>query len=249
MKKRMLALFCLCVICAGLLCGCRCKPYKTNWYVQSFQKEAVFVTGGEFLLAQSGYPSVRDPFAGMKDGFVSISFSEDGKVVFEPGTGEVLAGRYTYAHKGTVETKVFVTLDNGETFTCTARSNGYGSSLTCTFRERDYLFEDTQSDPREYYEQCVEDVCKSIRYWCQENEGAIPLKICTITMVKDYYVLSSDALSGPVKLDETLAVRCFRMDGNNELHMMDAIELGECYFMAENFNDMTYITLYYVEFP
>lgn len=247
MKKRILALICLILLCISLLSGCRCKPFKTQWYVQSFQKNEAFVTGGEYLLNHTGYPSVRDPFAGMAEGFVSIAFAEDGTVVFEPGTGEVLTGTYTYEHKGIKETKVYVTLDSGETFTCTARSNSYGSSLTCSFREKDYLFEDIRVEPHAYYEQCLQDLIKSIRYWCTEGSGEIPVNPGNIETVGQYIVLTAETLDGPVVLDETVAVRCFYMDENNNLHAMDTIEMGDCHFAAEKFNDQIYVTIYYVE--
>lgn len=249
MNKRIPALLCLVMITALLLCGCRCEPHSTNWYVQSFQKVEVFVNGGEYLLAHNGYPSVRDPFAGMKDGFVAISFSENGSMLFAPGNGEVLTGKYTYEHQGLRETKVYVQLDNGETFTCTARSNPYGSTLTCSFRQMDYLFEDIRVDPKDYYDESQASLRDAIRLWVTDTDGDFPVKRCRIQLINGYYVLISEELNGHIRLDEKVAVRCFHMDVDDQLTAMDVIVEGECFFAGETINEIVYVTLYYVEFP
>lgn len=164
MKKRILALVCLSLLCAVLLSGCRCEPSEVTWLVQSFQKQEVFVNGVEHLSLHTGTPSVRDPFGGMETEFVSITFSGDGAVTFQPGTGELLTGTYSYQHNGIKETQIAVTLENGESFYGTARSNSYVSTLTFTFRDLDYLFQDYGGEPKEYYTQGLKDLCAAIRY-------------------------------------------------------------------------------------
>ena len=246
MKKRILALLCLSMLCSILLSGCRCKPEKITWYARSFQKTEVFVNGATFTVTHTGTPSARDPFGGMDSGFVGISFSEDGTVVFQPGTGEVLTGTYTYEDSRR-STDIAVTLSNGESFTCTARSNSYGSSLTLSFRGSDYLFEDIRTAPETYYQDNLKQLCDTIGYWTENSNGDIPVKPCNIFTRNGVYILESESLNQPVKLDETVAVRCFRLDENNQLHPMNAIVEGECFFSGETFNEVTYVTIYYVD--
>lgn len=246
MKRRILALLCLSVLCTVLLSGCRCKPEKLTWYATGFKKTESFANGTTFTVSHTGIPSSRDPYGGMDSGFVGISFSEDGTVVFQPGTGEVLTGTYT-SDVGRRSTKIAVTLSDGESFTATARSNAYGSSLALTFRGSDYLFEDIRTDPQVYYQNNLKQLCDTIRYWAENPGGEIPVNACNIFTHGNYYVLESEILDDVVLLDDSVAVRCFRMDENNQLYPMDTIVEGTCFFDGETFDGVTYVTLYYIE--
>ena len=246
MKRRVLALLCLCMLCTALLCGCRCKPEKITWYARSFQKTEVFANGTTFTVTHTGTPSARDPFGGMDSGFVGISFEEDGTVVFQPGTGEVLTGTYTYEGSRR-STDITVTLSNGESFTCTARSNSYGSSLTLSFRGSDYLFDDIRTEQETYYQDNLKQLLDTIRYWAENPDGEIPVNPCKVSAYGDYFLLESESLKDALLIDTSIAVRCFRLDANNQLHPMDAIVEGECFFSGETFNKVTYVTLYYVD--
>ena len=247
MKRRILALLCLMLLCLPLLAGCKCKPYEEMWYVQSFERTEVFVNGVEHKIVHTGMPNVRDPFAGMKDAFVAIDFEEDGTMCFQPGTGELLRGTYTYESESSKETKILVTLENGESFTCTARSNSYGSSLTLTFRDNDYLFESVKQEPVKRYESALQDLTAALRQWSGENFGDIPVNPCTISREGEDWILTAENLNGPVKLDAQVAVRCFHMDLGNHLTQLSEITAGECHYAMMTYNGISFVTLYYID--
>ena len=69
------------------------------------------------------------------------------------------------------------------------------------------------------------------------------------TAYNGYYVLISEELNSPIRLDEKVAVRCFHMDVDDQLTAMDVIVEGECFFAGETINEIVYVTLYYVEYP
>lgn len=48
-------------------------------------------------------------------------------------------------------------------------------------------------------------------------------------------------------LDQSVGVRCYRLDGENNLYSLDEILLGECYYTIEANGDLSVVTLYYLD--
>lgn len=247
MKKRIFCLICLSLLMVTLLAGCRCKPHQERWYVQRFQAYETFANGVTHLVTYSGVPSVRDPFSGMREHFVTIAFADDGTVLFQPGTGEVLTGTYTYDHNGLSDTGFTVMLDNGESFSGTAQSHYYGSFLDFDFRGRNYEFKNTKGDAEALFAQYLQELADSIRYWSSNYQGDIPVHSGVVTLEKGQYWLHVEGGKYPTKLDDSVAVRCLLLDADNQLHKLDAIREGECCCAVVENGDLTIVAIYYIE--
>ena len=247
MKIRKYLVLTLLLLLVFALAGCRCDPATENWYIQNFPGEEVFVNGVSHLLTYTGVPSARDPFAGMPEHFISISFGKDGTVTFCPGTGETLIGTYTIRHSGLSSTDFTVTLSNGESFTGNSQEFYYGSSMSFVFRDRGYVFKNNGGDAKQYYDTCLQDLCKSIRVWSETDFGDVPVRPCNIFSREDKLILQPADDQQPFFLDHTVAVRCFRLDGENQLHKLDAIGEGDCFYTKEVQGNVTDVTLYYVD--
>lgn len=247
MKNRRFWAVLLLLVCMLALTGCRCVPSEQLWYIQGFEGKETFVNGVEHTVFYTGVPSVRDPFSGMQDSFVGISFRDDGTVTFQYEGGETLQGTFTYQHDGLKCTEFTVTLESGERFSGSAIEYYYGSFLTFTFRDKTYEFKACGMDAKQYFDQSLTDLCKSLRFWTTETMGDIPISPCTVTVKGDYLVVVPEKEEEAFRLDSSVAVRCFRLDGENRLHKLDAIAEGECFFSSETSYGVSYVTLYYID--
>lgn len=247
MKTRKLFLIVLLCLCVGLLAGCRCEPSGENWYIQNFHREETFVNGVTHTVIYSGVPSAWDPYGGMEEHFISIDFENDGTVVFCPGTGETLTGTYTFSHSGISSTDFTVTLENGEQFTGNAQAFYYGSTMSFVFREQTYVFKNSGGAAKEYYDNSLRTLTESIRYWAENQRGDIPLKSCSLSSRNGKWILTPEDETQAFFLDDTVAVRVFRLDGENVIHALDQITEGECFYVTETSDGITFVTIYYVD--
>ena len=245
MKRiRMLLMIAFLIALVFVLAGCTCDPAAHMWEVISFSKNTVYLNGVE-QVDQYGVVTFIDPFGGMEDGIVSIVFTEDGTVTFTPGTGETLTGTFTTKDNGMQDTSFTVTLDNGETFSGKAVSYYYGRSLEFAFRGNAYRFEEAYETAETLYEKTIQNQIRWIRY-AVFDKGL--LTIGEITADAGRYTLTIEGEKTPRVLDQTVAVQCVRLDAENNLTMLDAIELGECYCaIGQTYSGMDKIVIYYIE--
>lgn len=242
MKKRYLPACFLFLTVMLLLCGCTCDPAAHMWEVTYFARNTVFLSGVEQVDSYGG-PSLIDPFGGMEEGVVSIVFTEDGTVTFAPGTGEALTGTFTTKDNGMQNTSFTVTLDNGEAFSGIAESYYYGRSLEFNFRGNDYRFEEAYKTAEVLYEEAIQD-----NIWRIRNNRGERLAAGEVTVVDGGYGLTMEDEQPPRRLDQTVAVQCVRLDAENNLTMLSAIELGPCYYATGKLSGgMEKIVIYYIE--
>ena len=245
MKKRQLFVCFLFAILLLLLCGCNCDPAAHMWYVESFGKNTVYLNGVEQMERYTtGGLYFTKPFSGMEEGIVSIVFTESGAVTFQPGTGETLTGTFTTKNNGMQNTSFTVTLDNGETFSGIAESYYYGRSLEFNFRGNDYRFEEAFETAETLYKEKIQDFVIYLRRHVIEKA----LTPGVVTVSDGGYTLTMEGEEAPRALDQTIAVQCVRLDGENNMTLLDAIEPGECYCVTgQTYGGMDKIVIYYVE--
>ena len=238
MKRiRMLLMITFLIALVFVLAGCTCDPAAHMWEVISFGKNSVYLNGVEQVDYYSG-AYLHEPFGGMEDGIVSIMFTENGTVTFNPGTGETLTGTFTTKDNGMQNTSFTVTLDNGESFSGIAESYYYGRSLEFEFRENAY------ETAEALYEKTIQNQIRRIRHAVAAKE----LITGEVTASDGRYTLTMEGEKTSRVLDQTVAVQCVRLDAENNLTMLDAIEPGECYCATgQTYSGMDKIVIYYIE--
>ena len=242
-KIKLLLLLLLSFAFMLILTGCRCNPSEHQWYIEYFEINTVYANGVEQVEAYDGNPDINDPFGGMENGVVDIQFSEDGKVTFKPGTGEVLTGTFTLKHNGFKNTDFTVTLDNGEMFSGNSGTYYYSTNLAFTFRDMQYSFKKSYRNAEEIYQEDMSYMPDHIRR--HVNSGS--LKRATVSYTDGVYSLS-EKNGDTVILDDNTTVKCVRLDEDDKMTALNSIEEGKCFSRIEsNTSGKTNILIYYIE--
>ena len=243
MKKiRLLLLLLLSFAFILILTGCRCEPSKHQWYIKRFQINTVYANGVEQVETYDGIPDIDDPFGGMENGIVDIQFSEDGKVTFKPGTGEVLTGTYTLKHNGFKNTNFTVTLDNGEKFSGTVDAYYYATDLTFVFRDMQYCFEKAYRDAEEIYQ---EDMSYMPDHILRHVDSGY-VKRSTVLFIDGEYSLTVEN-GDTVILDDNTTVKCVRLD-EDTMTVLNSIKEGKCFSRIESRESgKNNVLIYYIE--
>lgn len=242
-KLKALLLTLLSIVFILVLTGCRCNPSEHKWYVERFEISTLYANDVVEVELHDGAPDINDPFGGMENGIVDISFSKDGKLTFKPGTGEVLTGTYTLKHNGLADTDFTVTLDNGETFSGTSAKTIYDAYLTFSFRGMQYAFDVAYRDAEEIYQEYISHMPDHIRRHVDSGY----LKRATVSYNDGVYYLAEKG-GDTLLLDDKVTVKCIRLNEEDTMGVLDSIEEGRCFSrIQKNKDGKSYILLYYIE--
>ena len=209
-----------------LLTSCTCDPSEHMWYIERCEQNTGYLNGVEATEIYNKSPMLEEPFGGMENGVVSIVFQKDGSVIFTPGTGEILNGKYTLKNNGMADTSFTVTLENGESFSGIAVNYYYGRDLKFEFRGMSYWFEEEYHTADLLYEEKMEQFKSWLRYDAENDR----LNKGTIERVFDRYELKTEE-GTVVALDDSVAIQCVSMDLENNLVNLDKILSGECFYV------------------
>lgn len=237
MKKHKIYLLLLLIsLCLILLCSCRCDPAECQWHLLEMTDDLSFANGVTEKLTISGSVDIYQPFAGAYAERCQVEFNEDGGFSMNLDGGE-FSGAYTYKHNGFRDTSFTVNLENGESFCGTSVSYYGGRELKFEFRGDRYEFSEyssrsiTKEDAELHTEYLIEDLrdleVGKIHGRFGDFRGEITLS------GEDYILTSADA-TYDLSSGENL-VWCSLLDEENKLSHLEKIQLGECYFVINNY--------------
>lgn len=255
MKRTWLLVFVF-VLLTALLCGCYSEPHAQYYELSNYVKMVRFSNGVEREVTCTGTPSLAMPFDGAEN--ISIRFLENGTVEVQPRGEELLTGTYTsYDDQKVLITYCHVTLDNGETFDAQIEKKGKNIVLGVQFRNVDYIFsgkDEITAPEGELYEFRLESfVIDILRSWEKADSftggyrGTVTKKngVYSLQMIDG---LGNENSRTTLSLDDTVAVYCARLNAQDTLTFLSAIEEGEC-FCVPTMEDgkVTMVTIYYLD--
>ena len=237
MKKYKLYLLLLFLfLCLFMLCSCRCNPAEYQWYLSGLTEDVTFSNGITEKVSISGSVDIYQPYAVDYAERCRVEFRDDGSFLGD-FNGEELSGTYTYKHNGFANTSFTVNLENGESFFGASVSFYGGRELWFEFRGTSYEFTDrfgasvTKEDAEQHTEYLIEDL-RDLE--AGRPNGRFDNYLGEITLSGDDFILTSAGEEYNLSSGENL-VWCSLLDEENTLSHLKKIELGECYFVINNY--------------
>lgn len=217
-----------------VMTGCRCKPFKEDWYFFSYKEDVVFINGVTMTMGCSD-ASLTYPFAGIEHQNIGISFTEDGKVEFTSKDGVTHYGTYTYDHQGLSYTSFTITLDNGEIIEGSSMRRRKETKLALTYQGIIYNF--TTESKRTAT--TIDDIVHRVL-----NNDVGELNEAVVYKNGDEYAVQfSDMIYYPIK--SSTAVYAIRINLDGTYEVLDQVYEGKV--LSTYLNKADYIVLYYVE--
>ncbi len=228
-KLKYIFLISLIGIVAFLLCSCNCDPADHKWYIVKVKHDVTYANGQTIKTWTTDNVHEGQP-QGIHNGTVSISFNEDGAVIFDPAdSDEVLYGTYTLKHNGLFkDTDFTIVFANGEkTTNGKAASYYYGSYMEFEFRGVNYVFTDRANDStdEEEYISRMEWLAHDVR-----NKGN-GLYNGYVTLDDGGAKLTYEYFDNVKELDlyqSGFMVTAVQITAENEVIILDALKEGEC---------------------
>lgn len=228
-KLKYIFLISLIGIVAFLLCSCNCDPADHTWYIVKVKHDVTYANGQTIKTWTTANVHEGQP-QGIHNGTVSISFNEDGAVIFDPAdSDEVLYGTYTLKHNGLFkDTDFTIVFANGEKTTNGKAASYYGGSdMEFEFRGVNYVFTDRANDStdEEEYISRMEWLAHDVR-----NKGN-GLYDGYVTLDDGGAKLTYEYFDNVKELDlyqSGFMVTAVQITAENEVMILDALKEGEC---------------------